>query len=130
MVIPVYVTHIAMVVLCVLCEFLNARQLNDKSHLPEDEFLPRKRRRLSFMFLFLPKNQPIRWRAYWFHRLVQFYFWIDVVIMVIGRCIFGSFDFLFRPVFALYPLSMILLDVALRISTFCYVKIKKLISKK
>ena len=130
MVIPVYVKHIATVLLWALCEFLSARQINDKSPVPEDEFLPRKRRKLSFIFFFLPKNQPVRWRAYWMHRLVQFCFCIDIVIMVIWRCVSGSFDFLYRRVFVLFPIYMVSLDMALQIGTFCYVKIKQLISKK
>ena len=56
MVIPVYVKHIATVLLWALCEFLSARQINDKSPVPEDEFLPRKRRKLSFIFFSSPKT--------------------------------------------------------------------------
>ena len=123
--VPVYLLHINCVLLCTVGEFLNARQVNDMWNLPEDEFLPRKKRKLGFLFFFLSKKKPIRWRAYWQHRMAQYLFLVYVVVMVSGRCILGSFDFLTNSVVALYPLLMILFDLALREGTFIYVKIKK-----
>lgn len=125
MTVPIWIYHIVGVLCCTMGEFINSETLNGMCDLPEDEFLPREKRKLSFLFIFFDKKKPIRWRAYWRHRIAEFNFLIYVVIMVVGRCISGSFDFLTSSVFAFYPFYILLCGVILEIGTIIYVKIKR-----
>ena len=107
-----------------IAEFLNAKQIDDQTYAPEDEFLPRKKKKLSALFIFLPKNKPVRWHAYWMHRMIQIYLLAFVVAVVVWICISGSYDLL-RVIILSYSVLMVSSDFLLRLGVFVYAKIKK-----
>ena len=117
--------HISLAIAVTVGQFLSAERINSKWKLPEDKFLSKKRRNLKFP-VFLPKSKPIRWRAYWMHRITQFNLCIYVLGVIAGKCIYGTFDFVADSIFAFYPFYMILSEVFLELGTFIYVKYRTL----
>ena len=121
-----YSWHIILAVTATLGNFLGAEQVNSSHNLPEDNYLPVKRRKMGRLFLFLTKNKPVRWRAYWMHRVAQISFATYLMILFMGRLITQSFSFLHETVFLFYPFIMAFSNLIWELGIFVYVKIKSI----
>lgn len=119
-----YSWHIILAVLATLGNFLGAEQVNSSHTLPEDEYLPIRNRKMGVLFLFLQKNRPVRWRAYWMHRVAQISAAIYFIVLCIGRAITQDFSFLHETGFLYYPVFMACSRAIWEIGIFAYVKIK------
>lgn len=119
-----YSRHISLALVATLGNFLGAEQVNSSHNLPEDEYLPVKRRKLSSLFVFFSKKKPVRWRAYWMHRVAQISFAVYLVILIVGRAVSQSYDFLNESVFRYYPFIMAFSRAYWELGIFVYVKIK------
>ena len=128
--IPFHFWHIIAEIFATFGAVLGAEQVNSSWNLPEDEYLPRKRRKLSKLFVFIPKNKPVRWRAYWMHRIAQYNFWLYLIILLGGRILTHSFDFVSNTVFVIYPVVIALSRLFWEAGIFIYVKYKKYTSKR
>lgn len=121
-----YLWHIILAVVATLGNFLGAEQVNSSHNLPEDKYLPVKRRKMGRLFVFLPKNKPVRWRAYWMHTVAQISFAIYLTILFIGRVITQSFSFLHETVFLYYPFVMAFSRLIWELGIYVYVKIRSI----
>lgn len=123
--IPFYAWHILLEILVTSGAFSGAEEVNRCWKLPEDEYLPRKMRKLSKFCVIFQKNKPIRWRAYWMYRVAQLNFLLYLVILIGGRLLTQSFDFVSKTVFLYYPVVIGISRLIWEIGIFIYVKYKK-----
>lgn len=121
-----YLWHIILAVAATLGNFLGAEQVNSSHNLPEDKYLPVKKRKMGRLFVFLPKNKPVRWRAYWMHRIAQISLATYLTILFIGRVITQSFSFLHETVFLYYPFVMAFSRLIWELGIYVYVKIRSI----
>lgn len=128
--IPFYIWHIVLEILATIGAVFGAEQVNSCWKLPEDEYLPRKRMKLSKFFVLISKNKPVRWRAYVMHRVAQISFILYFIILLLGRIFTGSFDFVHETIFLVYPIPVVYSRLIWEMGVFIYIKYKKRTSSK
>ena len=129
----IYLQAIVSVIVAAFGLLLNAEHINTYTQFRDDGFLPRKsirQKKTAFLFLFLPKNKPIRWRAYWKYWTTYISLLLYVLILAAGWCAQGSFDFMNNPFLLLYTLWMVLAQVLFELGIDVYVTIKKIQKKR
>ena len=124
--IPFYVWHILVEVLATFGAVLGAVQVNTSWKLPEDDYLPRKRRKIGKLFVFIAKKRPVRWRAYWMHRIAQINILLYIVFFLTGIIITKSLEFIHETLFLYYPVVMAFYNLLWEIGIFVYIKYKKM----
>ena len=126
--VKIMVYHIIVVVSSVCGMYFLADSINEMSYKKEDNYLPRKWRKLSPLFRFTTRNRPIRFRAYWLQKIAQIALCIDVIVLIIGRVFTKSFAFAEYGVFRYYPLLVFSVPLLFELSILIYILIKEHLS--
>lgn len=122
--------HVVIVFLSALGMYDLADAINRMDKQKEDVYLPAKWRKLNPLFRFTIKNRPVRVSAYWLQRIAQITVLIDVCVLIIGRMVTNSFDFVQNSIFKYYPFVVFFIPLFYQIAFGIYIKIKELKSKK
>ena len=132
---PLYLRAIGSVIAAFFGLLLNAEQQNRRSSFRDDGILPRRsirQKKTAFLFIWLPKHKPIRWRVYWRYRITYFSLLLYASILVVGWCIHGSLDFIDKnnTFMLLYMGWMVLAQVLFELCVDLYVVIQKIKQKR